>query len=245
MIIANDASYTNSEYTGVNTFDIPFKFFGLDSIQVFYARETIDPDALPIQLQLVYTEDYTVAGVRSSEHNDLDNVNAFVSGTVTLTEAGINKVAIGDIITVSRSTLPSQETRYTELDNFPAASHENALTKLTMLIQEAQTTLSRALLVPYGATADIENIVSQILALFNQMQDLLAKAESAAERAEYYKPTLVTALDMGNMPAFGAGTGQIAQVTEDGAEWVDLIVVSENAPDPDIGEEGQIYIQII
>lgn len=64
--------------------------------------------------------------------------------------------AVGETLTVYREVSATQETDYVENDDFPASSHEEALDKLTMLIQQVQEETDRALQMPISSTLDVE-----------------------------------------------------------------------------------------
>ena len=64
------------------------------------------------------------------------------TGTVTMVTAP----ATGEVLTIQRVTPRTQGTDYVENDAFPAASHEAALDKTTLLIQEIEESLSRTVL---------------------------------------------------------------------------------------------------
>jgi hypothetical protein len=58
-----------------------------------------------------------------------------------------------------REQAATQETDYTDGSAFPADSHETALDKLTMLVQELQEKLGRCLIVPVSETGTGTNLV--------------------------------------------------------------------------------------
>ena len=76
----------------------------------------------------------------SSHYNISDSVG---SGTVTFTAGNIP--ANGETIILIRDTNLTQGTDYVENDPFPSASHESALDKLTLQVQEVQEELNRAI----------------------------------------------------------------------------------------------------
>jgi hypothetical protein len=76
----------------------------------------------------------------NSHYNISDSVG---SGTVTFTAGNIP--ANGETIILIRDTNLTQGTDYVENDPFPSASHESALDKLTLQIQEVQEELNRAI----------------------------------------------------------------------------------------------------
>lgn len=76
----------------------------------------------------------------SSHYNIADSSG---SGTVTFTSGNIP--ASGETVILIRDTNLTQGTDYVENDPFPSASHESALDKLTLQVQEVQEELDRAI----------------------------------------------------------------------------------------------------
>jgi hypothetical protein len=70
------------------------------------------------------TTDYTVSGAGNDSGGNVTFVTAPASGIT---------------VTISRSLPLTQETNYVENDPFPAQAHEDALDKLTMLVQQVDT----------------------------------------------------------------------------------------------------------
>ena len=79
------------------------------------------------------TTNYTVTGAGNP-----------AGGSVTMLVAP----PTGTTLTIVRNVPATQETDYLANDPFPAESHERALDKLTMLVQENEEVASRALVVP-------------------------------------------------------------------------------------------------
>lgn len=86
-------------------------------------------DSAGVDTVLGLTSGYTVTGEGNPS-----------GGAVTTTTA----YAAGGTITIVNDPQALQETDYTETDAFPAASHERALDRLTMLIQRLITRVSRS-----------------------------------------------------------------------------------------------------
>jgi hypothetical protein len=76
----------------------------------------------------------------SSHYNIADSSG---SGTVTFTSGNIP--ASGETVILIRDTNLTQGTDYVENDPFPSASHESALDKLTLQVQEVQEEVDRAI----------------------------------------------------------------------------------------------------
>jgi len=86
------------------------------------------------------TTHYTVSGAGTG------------SGNVTMVTAP----ASGTTLTIRRKMPRTQLVDYVENDSFPAATHEQALDKLTMIAQELDQTVKRSLRQPEGDSADID-----------------------------------------------------------------------------------------
>lgn len=81
------------------------------------------------------TTNYTVTGVGDDS-----------GGTVTM----IVPPATGETLTIIRDMSFTQQTDYVENDDFPAESHERALDKLTMIVQQQQEEIDRSLKLSEG-----------------------------------------------------------------------------------------------
>ena len=103
-------------------YTIPFVFFDNADIQVFLTA----PDST--QRQLTIGTDYALTGA-------LD----YSGGTLKTTVAyGSNYK-----ITILREVVITQNTSYTTADKFPAASHEQALDRITMILQQLDRRVKR------------------------------------------------------------------------------------------------------
>ncbi|HBR6841001.1 TPA: hypothetical protein L9204_005061, partial [Klebsiella pneumoniae] len=119
MMVENDTSsveYTLSTSTG--PFDIPFYFIENGHISAWLYTE--NSDGSYDETTLTLDTDYTLTGAGDSD-----------GGTLTLTETHD-----GAILLIARSPDATQQTSYVATGKFPATSHERALDKLTMLIQQ-------------------------------------------------------------------------------------------------------------
>ncbi len=151
---SNKITYTGSGTTGPFTYN--FKIFEDTDLEV--TKHTI-ADGTSVTLAL--TTDYTVTGAG----ND-------AGGTITLTASLSSSYKL-----IIRRVLPiTQEIDYIANDPFPAATHEEALDRSTMINQQQQEQLDRAVLVPVGTTTDPEELLAEIEAN-------AATAEAAADTA--------------------------------------------------------------
>ena len=119
---------TKNSYSGnasTTVFAYGFKIFSDDDITVI-----IRTDSTGAEVTKTKTTHYTVSGVGSSS-----------GGNVTFTSG--NTPASGETVVLLRSTARTQLTDYTPNDPFPAASHEDALDKLTFIAQEIEEELAR------------------------------------------------------------------------------------------------------
>jgi len=125
------AQYATNATTGPWT--VPFYFLASEELGVTYT------DAAGVDHALALNVDYTVVGA-----GDL------AGGTITTIQA----YAVGGSITILRDMLLTQETRYVDGDEFPAASHERALDRLTMIVQQLREAVGRAISFPSSFTGN-------------------------------------------------------------------------------------------
>lgn len=112
-----NASYTGNGSTQI--FPIPFYFLVDTDIKVSKKAA-----ATGVISTLTLNSDYTLTGAGNQ-----------AGGSATLVVAP----ASGDQIFIERNVIAVQETAYPVNSTFPAASHEKALDRLTMLVQQLQT----------------------------------------------------------------------------------------------------------
>lgn len=120
------------------TLSVPFYFLEDDDLRV------IKTTSAGVITTLALSSDYTVSGAGDP-----------TGGSITLTGG-----ESGDKITIVRDPDSKQETTYAPNDRFPAAVHETALDKLTMLAQTALEWLGRTLYFPENETKDGEVTLS-------------------------------------------------------------------------------------
>lgn len=119
---------TRVQYDGngsTKAFSVPYKFLSDSDLVVVLTS------AAGVDTTQTITTHYTVT-------------NSGNGGTVTMVTAP----ASGETLTISRVVSLTQETDYIEGDDFPAETHEAALDKLTMIAQQHDDTLNRAITVP-------------------------------------------------------------------------------------------------
>tara|TARA_Y100000310_G_scaffold344706_1_gene458914 strand:+ start:196 stop:1605 length:1410 start_codon:yes stop_codon:yes gene_type:complete len=114
--------YSGSGSTG--PFSVPYVFVDDTDLTV------IKTDSSGVDTTLTITTHYTVSGGGTPP----------ASGSITLVTA----LAVGETLTIVRNTARTQEVDYVENDNFSAETHEGALDKLTLLMQELNLSSDRA-----------------------------------------------------------------------------------------------------
>jgi hypothetical protein len=112
--------------SAVTPYPVPFYF--LDSSHVVVV--VTDEDG--VDTTLVEATDYTIDGEEDENGGEIVTVEA---------------IPATSRVTIYREVPVTQLTSYQEADRFPAASHERALDKLTMLVQSLARRLSRAFMV--------------------------------------------------------------------------------------------------
>lgn len=138
MTISTTTSRVSYGGNGATTaFSFPYRFFENADLVV----ELVD--AAGAVTTHVLNTDYTVTGA------DLD-----AGGTVTM----ITPPSSGERLVIRRVVEVTQETDYISGDPFPAESHERALDRLTMLVQQNQEALTRTLQLPPTSDADASAI---------------------------------------------------------------------------------------
>lgn len=134
-ISKTDARKQYSGDGGTVAFSFPYRFFEDSDLAVYIL------DASNVETQQTLTTHYTVA-------NNGDETG----GTVTMVTAP----ATGETLTILRSIPQIQGTDYQNNDAFPAETHEAALDRLTLLVQQVQEEIGRALIAQPSDSASLE-----------------------------------------------------------------------------------------
>ena len=130
MTISTTESRISYNGNGVTTiFSFPYKFLANGDLVV------VEVSAAGVETVKTLTTHYTLTGVG----ND-------AGGTVTMLVAP----ASGVTLVIYRETAITQEVDYISGDAFPAETHEGALDRLTVILQEMNSKVSRAIKVPVG-----------------------------------------------------------------------------------------------
>ena len=124
-------SYSGNGSTTV--FAYTFKIFAAADLTVI-----VRTDSTGAETTKTLTADYTVSGAGNAG-----------GGHVTMTTAP----ASGETLLIKRKIALTQSTDYVANDPFPAASHEDALDRLTFIAQEQQEVFDRAVVLPETDTA--------------------------------------------------------------------------------------------
>jgi len=141
MTVSTSTSFVSYAGNGsLTTFAYTFKIFQDSDLLV-----TLVNDALGVETTQVLTTNYTVTGAGTDG-----------GGNVVFTAAP----ASGVTIKIRRVLPVTQETDYVANDPFPAEAHEDALDKLTMLLQQQTANSDLAISFPEGDVgAGLNNIV--------------------------------------------------------------------------------------
>ncbi|MBR5594696.1 MAG: hypothetical protein IKW47_00190, partial [Alistipes sp.] len=137
------------------TFTISFPFLDASHIAVYQKIGDADEVKVP-------ASQYTISGAGNPH-----------GGTLTMNTTP----AAGTRIVILRDIPITQLYNYTELDNFPAEAHENALAKLTMICQQLYELTQRHLAVPATSSKTSQQVMAEIF-------DTVAVANEYAAQAE-------------------------------------------------------------
>lgn len=128
MTVSSTTTRKSAGGDGSNdTFGYDFKIFDDDDITVI-----IRTDSTGAETTKTKTTHYTVTGVGSASGGNV----VFTSGNIP---------ASGETVVLLRTTARTQLTDYVPNDPFPAATHEDALDKLTFIAQELEEQIGRSL----------------------------------------------------------------------------------------------------
>lgn len=176
------------QYNGSGTtgpFSVPFYFLDEGDLQV------IQTDTSGVDTVLTITTEYTVSGEGDQS-----------GGSVTTVSA----VASGEKLTIIRSVAYTQGTDYQENDSFPAETHEQALDKLTMLVQQTDEKVDRSLKAPTTSSI-IDGELPSVTA------DYILRINSSADGFE-----AVSAVDASLAGTLTPTDGNF--IVGDGTDWV-------------------------
>lgn len=201
MLVSNNVFKNRYVWDGYQTnFPISFPFLDNNHIQVWYAQPgQPDTDAV-----ILGKENYTITGAGNP-----------AGGVLTRTTGW----AVGATIAIVRNVPITQLHQYTQYDNFPAESHEDALAKLTMICQQLDEICSRAMTVPVTSEKNPQEYWQDILEQNQIALEASLRAVAAAEQAETCKTQACQcAQDARDTEARieAAATGQITAINNAG-----------------------------
>lgn len=201
MLVSNNVFKNRYVWDGSQTnFPISFPFLDNNHIQVWYA-EPGQPD--------------TDAVILGKEHYTITGAGNPAGGVLTRTTGW----AVGATIAIVRNVPITQLHQYTQYDNFPAESHEDALAKLTMICQQLDEICSRAMTVPVTSEKNPQEYWQDILEQNQIALEASLRAVAAAEQAETCKTQACQcAQDARDTEARieAAATGQITAINNAG-----------------------------
>lgn len=149
MTVSSETNRKDYAGNGSTTeFATGFRFLENDQLKVI-----LTVDSTGVETVKILNTDYSVTGADDD-----------AGGTVTMIVAP----SLGETLTIKRDMEIVQETEYVEGDNFPAKSHERALDKLTMLVQQAQEEINRSLKLSEGQQSSGLSIPEPIESQFLQ-----------------------------------------------------------------------------
>lgn len=210
MLVSNNVFKNRYVWDGSQTnFPISFPFLDNNHIQVWYA-EPGKPDTDAV---ILGKENYTITGAGNP-----------AGGVLTRTTAW----AVGATIAIVRNVPITQLHQYTQYDNFPAESHEDALAKLTMIDQQQQELLNRSVKLPATDPRSPEEYAQDLLGARDDAKYWAEYAEKQADRTvQVPSETMVLAsdsvtprtladrfADVVNVKDFGAKGDGVADDTE-------------------------------
>lgn len=161
----------------------PYTFRVLDETHIQVILTDTDGD----ETTLVLNTDYTVSDVGEASGGNITTISTYGEDY---------------LLTFIRNVPLTQETDYVENDMFPSTSHENALDKVTMAIQEMSERLDRAMFLlkssSYSGLELPDPVASEILAWkddLSGLKNVVLENTGEIEVTDYIK----TLLDDENM----------------------------------------------
>lgn len=230
MLVSNNVFKNRYVWDGSQTnFPISFPFLDNNHIQVWYAQPgQPDTDAV-----ILGKENYTITGAGNP-----------AGGVLTRTTGW----AVGATIAIVRNVPITQLHQYTQYDNFPAESHEDALAKLTMICQQLDEICSRAMTVPVTSEKNPQEYWQDILEQNQIALEASLRAVAAAEQAETCKTQACQcAQDARDTEARieAAATGLITEIGNVAATKKNEIIAEGNNQVSRVSGQGQTEVDRI
>lgn len=164
MLVSNTV-YKNRYVANGTTTSFPISFPFLDNSHILVLKQVDENTTETVDSSL-----YTVTGAGVAAGGSVDFKAAPTSGI---------------ILAIVRNVPITQLYQYTELDNFPAKSHENSLAKLTMISQELKEETQRAIKVPVTSTETPEQFTARLFTAVDSAEasQVAAAASQVAAKA--------------------------------------------------------------
>ena len=159
------------------------------------------------------TTHYTVSGAGSSS-----------GGNVTFTTG--NTPANGETVVIKRELAVTQSTDYVANDPFPAASHEDALDRLTMIAQQQTEQIGRSIVFP-----DTDTAATTIPSSVTRANKFLGFGSSGEVAVLSSTGTSPGAIDTGNLVDSAVTSAKIADGTIQTADIADSQITSAKIAD--------------
>ena len=198
MTVSSTTTRKSAGGDGSNdTFGYDFKIFDDDDITVI-----IRTDSTGAETTKTKTTHYTVTGVGSASGGNV----VFTSGNIP---------ASGETVVLLRTTARTQLTDYVPNDPFPAATHEDALDKLTFIAQELEEQIGRSLKVSQANVIATAEFTEDATARANKVLGFDGSGNlQVTEGKVDTVTTSVSAVSAGGSPtasaAYTASTGALA-----------------------------------
>ena len=164
------------------------------------------------------TTHYTVSGAGSSS-----------GGNVTFTTG--NTPANGETVVIKRELAVTQSTDYVANDPFPAASHEDALDRLTMIAQQQTEQIGRSIVFP-----DTDTAATTIPSSVTRANKFLGFGSSGEVAVLSSTGTSPGAIDTGNLVDSAVTSAKLAANSVTSAKIVDGTIATADIADDDVNQ---------
>ena len=219
MTVSSETS--RNSYTGNDVtveFAVSFYFLANTDIKVILYNSTADTET-----ELTETTHYTLVGAGEA-----------AGGTLTM----ITAPASNEQLVILRDVSVTQERDYIEHSNFPAESHEQALDKLTMLIQQYLDKLERV--IRFRETSsfsdiEMEDLVAEKILVVNSEANGISMGDTYGEGCGFLAPTELI-IDAGIIAVTGSSKWRFHSIDTEGD------AASDNLTTINGGNAGEILI---
>jgi hypothetical protein len=215
------ATTTNrKQYTANGSNDtFAYDFLVLDKTHLYvYVGSTLQTEGT--------SSDYTVTGIANPAGGNV----VFNAGTIPIADA---------IVTIIRTVPMTQAVDYVENEKFPANTHEQALDKLTMLVQQLEEQYSRAIILTLLSEYNDLTMPDPVAGYFLQwkadlsgLQNALALDASSVSITPFME-TLLDDADVDTALKTFCLHQMIIEITDADANEIDVQGVATSGYDPD------------